>query len=381
MVIGIKDAAKLLGISVISCCAVLVCTMFLNFYFDVVQVEDRVAPGQAMILYQAQVSTAKVVCLVTGGCLLLTSVVMLFFYVKHYIDTHKKELGILKALGYSDFEVAVPFWVFGISVLIGTAAGFGGAFLLMPKFYELQNAEGLLLEISIRFHWQVFLFFVVLPTAAFALLAVLYACRKLGRPTILLLRDDPGASPGKAGRWEDRERPFLEDVRKTTLRSKKTLAFFILFASFCYSAMTQMSFSMKDLSSEMMGIMMLVIGLVLAFATLFLAITTVVRGNTKAIAMMRVFGYSHKECCQALLGGYRPLGYVGFVIGTVYQYGLLRVMVDVVFRDMEGVPVYEFDVPMMLLSLVSFLVVFEAIMFCYAGRIKKVSVKEVMSAE
>lgn len=381
MVIGIKDAAKLLGISVISCCAVLVCTMFLNFYFDVVQVEDRVAPGQAMILYQAQVSTAKVVCLVTGGCLLLTSVVMLFFYVKHYIDTHKKELGILKALGYSDFEVAVPFWVFGISVLIGTAAGFGGAFLLMPKFYELQNAEGLLPEISIRFHWQVFLFFVVLPTAAFALLAVLYACRKLGRPTILLLRDDPGASPGKAGRWEDRERPFLEDVRKTTLRSKKTLAFFILFASFCYSAMTQMSFSMKDLSSEMMGIMMLVIGLVLAFATLFLAITTVVRGNTKAIAMMRVFGYSHKECCQALLGGYRPLGYVGFVIGTVYQYGLLRVMVDVVFRDMEGVPVYEFDVPMMLLSLVSFLVVYGAIMFCYAGRIKKVSVKEVMSAE
>lgn len=381
MVIGIRDAAKLLGISVISCCAVLVCTMFLNFYFDVVQVEDRIAPGQAMILYQAQVSTAKVVCLVTGGCLLLTSVVMLFFYVKHYIDTHKKELGILKALGYSDFEVAVPFWVFGISVLIGTAAGFGGAFLLMPKFYELQNAEGLLPEISIRFHWQVFLFFVVLPTAAFALLAVLYACRKLGRPTILLLRDDPGASPGKAGRWEDRERPFLEDVRKTTLRSKKTLAFFILFASFCYSAMTQMSFSMKDLSSEMMGIMMLVIGLVLAFATLFLAITTVVRGNTKAIAMMRVFGYSHKECCQALLGGYRPLGYVGFVIGTVYQYGLLRVMVDVVFRDMEGVPVYEFDVPMMLLSLVSFLVVYEAIMFCYAGRIKKVSVKEVMSAE
>lgn len=381
MVIGIKDAAKLLGISVISCCAVLVCTMFLNFYFDVVQVEDRVAPGQAMILYQAQVSTAKVVCLVTGGCLLLTSVVMLFFYVKHYIDTHKKELGILKALGYSDFEVAIPFWVFGISVLIGTAAGFGGAFLLMPKFYELQNAEGHLPEISIRFHWQVFLFFVVLPTAAFALLAVLYACRKLGRPTILLLRDDPGTSPGKAGRWEDRERPFLEDVRKTTLRSKKTLAFFILFASFCYSAMTQMSFSMKDLSSEMMGIMMLVIGLVLAFATLFLAITTVVRGNTKAIAMMRVFGYSHKECCQALLGGYRPLGYVGFVIGTVYQYGLLRVMVDVVFRDMEGVPVYEFDVPMMLLSLVSFLVVYEAIMFCYAGRIKKVSVKEVMSAE
>lgn len=381
MVIGIKDAAKLLGISIISCCAVLVCTMFMNFYFDIRQIEDQVAPGQAMILYQAQLSTAKVVCLVTGGCLLLTSVIMLFFYIKHYIDTHRKELGILKALGYSDFKVAVHFWVFGISVLTGTAAGFGGAFLLMPRFYELQNADGLLPEIVVRFHLPVLICFVMLPTAAFALLAILYACRKLRRPTITLLRESPEASARGVGKWGDKERPFLEELRKTTLRSKKTLAFFIIFASFCYSAMTQMSFSMKDLSSEMMGAMMLIIGLVLAFVTLFLAITTVVRGNTRAIAMMRVFGYSHRECCQVLLGGYRPLGYIGFVLGTVYQYALLRVMVDIVFRDMEGVPVYKFDVPMMFLSLISFIGVYEAVMFCYAGRIKKISVKEIMMAD
>lgn len=40
--------------------------------------------------------------------------------------------------------------------------------------------------------------------------------------------------------------------------------------------MTQMSFSMKDLSSEMIGAMMLVLGLVLEFTTLFITITTVV---------------------------------------------------------------------------------------------------------
>ena len=33
MVVGIKDTAKLIGISVVAGCAVLVCTMFLNFYF------------------------------------------------------------------------------------------------------------------------------------------------------------------------------------------------------------------------------------------------------------------------------------------------------------------------------------------------------------
>lgn len=86
MVVGIRDGAKMIGISIISCCAVLVCTMFLNFYVDIRLIEGQILSETAMLFYQAQVSTAKVVCLVSGGCLLLTSVVMLFFYCKHYID-------------------------------------------------------------------------------------------------------------------------------------------------------------------------------------------------------------------------------------------------------------------------------------------------------
>ena len=130
MLIGIKNSSKLIGISIIVCCAVLVCTMFLNFYFDVQSVEDEITSELSMIFYNAQVSTAKVACLVTGGCLLITSVVMLMFYIKHYIDNHKKELGILKALGYSNLNIAKNFWVFGMSTLIGTVIGFGGCFLL-----------------------------------------------------------------------------------------------------------------------------------------------------------------------------------------------------------------------------------------------------------
>ena len=36
-----------------------------------------------------------------------------------------------------------------------------------------------------------------------------------------------------------------------------------------------------------MGIMILVIGIILACTTLFLAITTVIKGNTKTISIMR----------------------------------------------------------------------------------------------
>lgn len=400
MVVGIKDAAKLIGISIISCCAVLVCTMFLNFNLDITGIRGDITSEQVMAFYDAQVSSGKVISLVSGGCLLLTSVIMLLFYIRHYIDTHKKELGILKALGYSNWKIARNFWIFGASILLGTVPGFCGAFLIMPLFYEMQNEDKILPEITIHFHPELLLCLVVLPTVIFAVIAICYACLKLKKPVLTLLRGTlQPASRVKKNKFskqngkepkskeqkdqeqkyqEPKELSFLAELKKNTIRSKKTLAFFILFASFCFSAMTQMSFGMKELSSAMMGAMVLLIGLVLACTTLFLAITAVINGNTKTIAMMRTFGYSQKDCCQSLLGGYRPMAYIGFAVGTVYQYGLIRLMVDMVFQDLEGVPEYEFDLPVMILCLVLFMIIYEVIMHCYSEKIRKISVKEIM---
>ena len=99
MVVGVKDAVKLIGISIVACCAVFVCTLFLNYNTDIVSIKDVLTTEAGITLYNALVSTGKVVAAVSGGCLAITSVIMLLFYVKNYIDTHGKELGILKALG------------------------------------------------------------------------------------------------------------------------------------------------------------------------------------------------------------------------------------------------------------------------------------------
>ncbi|MDE6060973.1 MAG: ABC transporter permease, partial [Clostridia bacterium] len=133
MVISVKDALKLFGVSIICCCAVLVCTMFINYYIDLSGVRALVESEEALILYEAQLLTSKVTVLVTGGCLLATSIVTLLYYVKHFIDLHKKELGILKAFGYSNTQIALRFWVFGFSVLVGAAIGFALAFAIMPS--------------------------------------------------------------------------------------------------------------------------------------------------------------------------------------------------------------------------------------------------------
>lgn len=379
MIVGIKDATKLIAIAVMACCAVFVCTLFLNFNMDIVGIQHEITSEAVMQLYNAQVSTGKVVSAVSGGCLLITSVVMLLFYIKNYIDTHRKEMGILKALGYSNFKIAKNFWVFGVSILAGTAVGFSSSFLLMPTFYSFQNQDKILPEYAIHFHPSLALYLVVLPTVLFALLSVFYAYGKLKTPVLELLREKQQVRfKLKKQKSQGADLPFLQELKANTVRSRKALIFFIAFAAFCYSSMMQMSFSMDELASEMFSIMIIMIGIILACTTLFLAITTVIKANTKTIAMMRTFGYRQKECSKAILGGYRPIAYIGFAIGTVYQYGLLKTMVSVVFKDIANVPEYNFDFKALLITLASFILVYELIMHCYSQRINKITIKEIM---
>ncbi|MDE7258949.1 MAG: ABC transporter permease, partial [Lachnospiraceae bacterium] len=137
-------------------------------------------------------------------------------------------------------------------------------------------------------------------------------------------------------------------------------------------------FSMDELASVMMSVMIMAIGMVLACVTLLIATTSVVKANGKTITMMKVFGYDAKDCAKAVLGGYRPWAYIGFALGTVYQYGLLKIAVEVIFADMEGVPDYQFDVPAMIVTLIVFLLLYEGIMLVYTKEMEKFSVKEIM---
>lgn len=376
MVIGIKDVFKLVGIIIISACAVFVCALFLNYNIDLRGLEGEITE-QARPLYDALVITGKVVSAVSGGCLLLTSVIMLAFYIKHYIDSHGRELGILKALGYSNFRISRGFWIFGLSVFIGTAVGYSGAGLLMPKFYSVQNDKGLLPEFSPRFHVELLVCLVVLPTVVFALLSIFYALLKMKTPVLELLKGKGGAKI-KTVKGGD-ELPFLKDMKRATVRGRKSLVFFIGFAAFCYSAMVQMSFDMDKLASEMMALMTLMIGLTLAFVTLFIAVATIVRSNAKSVSIMTVFGYSRRECSSSVLNGYRPAALTGFAVGTVYQYALLKIAVSVIFKNIENVPKLEFNIRALIIAAISFVIIYEAAMYFCSRAIGKINVKEIMT--
>lgn len=388
MVIGIKSALKLIGITIMCFCAVFVCNLFLNYNMDLAAIENELTSEFQVIFYDALTSTGKVVAALSGGCLLITSVIMLVFYIKQYINSHSKELGILKALGYSKIKIAKGFWIFGLNVYIGALLGYLSSFLLMPMFYEKQNEEGILPTIDIHVNFPLLLLLVILPSLVFAALSVIFALIKLKRPVMKLLKEVPDIKIKKFTEKDNKsqkEIPFLSELKKATLKSKKTLVFLIAFAAFCFSSMMQMSFSMDELASEMFGIMIFLIGIVLSFTTLFLGISTVISANGKTIAMLKVEGYSTKQCSGAIFGGYRPVAYMGFALGTVYQYALLKIMVEVVFADfaesgMGTVLEFEFDFKAFVICLIAFALLFELLMSYCGGRIRKMPLKSVMES-
>lgn len=93
---------------------------------------------------------------------------------------------------------------------------------------------------------------------------------------------------------------------------------------------------------------------------------------------MRIFGYI-RHLQQAVLGGYRSISYIGFAIGTVYQYLLLKIMVTIVFANIESMPEYNFDFIALIISFIVFVTAYELIMHIYSSKIKKLSIKNIMS--
>ncbi|MGN1104828.1 MAG: FtsX-like permease family protein [Candidatus Coproplasma sp.] len=379
MAVSLKDSLKFFGIIAAMCCAAIVCNMFLNYDIDLRAIEGQI-PQELQTLYKALKLNDIAVCAISGVALVLTSVVMLVFYIGQYINSNSQRFGILKALGYSDIKIAIKCIVFGFCVLIGVVLGLAISWAIMPTFYRLQNeGSAEIPEVVLHFHPLLLVLILVLPVIFFSVLSIGVALYKLKLPALSLIRGEGRERKLKKIKEEKRERSFIAQLGLNVLNEKKMLAFFVAFGGFCFSAMMQMGLSMRQYASDMMGYMILIMGLVLAFVSLYLAMSTVINGNKKKIAMLKVTGYSLKECALAVLGLYHIPAFIGFAIGSVYQYGILVVMVNIVFGSFDGVPAYSFDWASFGICLAIFIVVYELINIGYTMLISKTSVKSVMS--
>ncbi|MCM1439465.1 MAG: ABC transporter permease [Roseburia sp.] len=376
MTVGFKDSLKFIGIIISACCAVFVCNLFLNYDLDLNAVESLVSDGQRAA-YTALKLNNKVVCAVSGCCLALTSAVLLVFYIGHYITKHSARFGILKALGYGNFKIACGCAVFGLSVLLGAAAGYAISWAFMQTFYAVQNNEALIPVVTLNFH-PVLLLLVFAPAAFFSALSAVIAYFKIKAPALSLIKGVERDRKVKE-RKSIKETSFLKQLAFSVFTDRKLPAFFVGFGCFCFSTMFQMGLSMRTHSSMMMGYMILTIGLVLAATSLILALGAAVGGNAKTIAMLKANGYNLAESGIAVLGPYHIPAAIGFAIGCVYQWGVLNIMINIVFSSVEGTAHYAFDWKAFGICIAVFVVAYEALNAFYLCKINKTPVKTVMS--
>lgn len=377
--VSLKDAFKLVGVTVVVFCAVFVNTFFLNFCIDAQAIKPLIVGEEMTAIYNAQMATAKFACAISGAFLSLIAVVLLMFYSKLYIDRHKRQLGILKAMGYGSFAIALRFVVFGVSVLLGALLGCGAGFAVMPTVYKGMTISGLP-TIPIRFHIVLPLLLIFVPTAVFSVFVCGYAYFALQKPALSMLREQEKLPKKREKEREEKVRPFLQEMQYKTASSKKTIAFLIAFSGFCVAAMVQMAVSMNDLAPDtVMGEIIFGIGVVLALTTLFMAVTSLTNANTKNISVMKAFGYSLSECFRSVLAVYHIFALFGYAVGTVYQYVLLKIMVDIVYKDVAAVPAYNFGWEAFFIVLAAFAVLYEAVMGICVYKINKISLKEVMT--
>ena len=371
--IGIKDVIKTVGIIAMMMCAVLVATLFLNFSIDLKSIGNLITEDMRP-MYDAQLMTSKVVVGVSGGCLFLTTIVTLFFYIKIYIDNHKGELGVLKALGYSNLKISSKFSVFALSIFIGTMLGYLIGLFMMGYYYDVQLEGGLLPIFEPSYHIELLIYLVIVPTLIFGVLSIIYSNYKLKVSALDLIK---GVSKYKFKKVTDSDKSFLEQLRKSTFKEKKSLVFFIGFAVFCFANLIQMGFTMEDYASKLMKWMMYIIGIVLSSVTLLLAMNTLIKNQKKNIGMMRVFGYQMKECRKYILDSYRKVAYIGFILGTIYQYILLKLMLVLIFKDFD-VPDYHFNFKLFIITFLIFSVIYELLIRYYSKKVNKIPIKEIM---
>ena len=139
--------------------------------------------------------------------------------------------------------------------------------------------------------------------------------------------------------------------------------------------MVQLSFGLRDYTDDIIQTMMIMIGLILSFSILFLSLGIVVSESRETLALMKAFGYTD------ILAPYRFWAYLGFVLGTAYQYGIMEILIGVIKDTVPEKIEHHFDGNVCFWTLLGFAVVYESLFYLSNRKLQKQTIKEVLLAE
>lgn len=368
----VKETFKSVGILLICFCIVFLETLFFSYSRDLKGLDSSLLSIEQHALYDAQTSLCLMMHVISFCILGGFGFVLLFFSIERYIEENKQNMGLLKALGYHNQEIARSFSKFAIPTFMGCSAGYLIAFAFSKLFYQEMNGD-ILPDFTFQFHLDIFLLLIFIPTILVLFFSLLIAFIKLRKPALDMINDLERNQKSKASKEMS---SYLKQLKRTILKNHKLLVFFEAFSVICFASCIQMSFTMKSQAdtSILLFWMMFGIGVLLGITILFLAFKFIYKDNIKYILILKAYGYTNKECRNAFYSSYHVVSLIAFIIGTVYQIGLLSFMFRVFSKTIEIK--YRFDWLGFLYSILIFCAVYACIFVYYHFKIKQMRLNQ-----
>lgn len=283
-------------------------------------------------------------------------------------------MGVLKALGYSNFDISKGLVKFAIPTFIGCLLGFLGALAFANLFYDSMNESSPYFDFKFSFHAGIAIGLVLIPPILIGIFSVLVGLYKLKDEPLKMIN---GTSNTKKVKPASEKSDYLRQLRNTIIKNHKLLVVFEGFSVVCFSGTIQMAFTMLNQAntSILMFLMMFIVGLILGVAILYLSFKFIYKSNVKYLSILKAYGYSDKECRYAVYSGYHYVSVVGFVVGTGYQVMLMAIMFNVFYSSFHIE--YHFDYLACLYSVLIFLFFYILFYISYIMKIKKIKLDQI----
>lgn len=180
------------------------------------------------------------------GILGSVTVLLLLITISGQIREEYKNLGVLKALGYTGFEVSRKYLFYFFIVGIPAVAGYAAGHRLADLFYELVFGTFSVPYVRRGIVPENLLVLAVIPTLIFTATAFLWAMIKVRRPALVMIYNETSAAANRIVVWLNKKIQFsdyLKGVRTTLLFSKTAVLAFVLFGGFALGVQIQFAYT------------------------------------------------------------------------------------------------------------------------------------------
>ncbi|MDR2888464.1 MAG: ABC transporter permease [Lachnospiraceae bacterium] len=126
------------------------------------------------------------------------------------------------------------------------------------------------------------------------------------------------------------------------------------------------------------SIILFMCGLVIGTTIILLSIFGVIANYRKYIAVMKIYGYSDRECSYAAIDGFRLVSMVGFLISIPYTFLLATIMFNIISAGSDMIYPVEFNIPSTLVCFGLTMIITEILIRATKRKITGISFREIM---